>query len=340
MVSGRGLDVLRAIVKNYVETKEPVASKTLVEHDHFKVSAATIRNEMVALEEEHLIAAQHTSSGRVPTDKGYRLFVDRIEELQRLKSSEKRAIETFLEHAVDLEDLLGRSVRLLSSLTNQLAVVQYPVLGTSKVRHIELIQFAERNLLIVLITDSGRVEQRMLNLDEPVDGGFLNLLRERLNERTMGMMLSEAIETLRSVVGEFTPDLAPIAAIIISSLIEQINANRNDRLVVAGAANLAKSESDFSGSIFPILEAVEEQVTLLRLFNELEYDTDEIIAKIGREKGEDDLVETSVIAGTYELAGGQNAALGLVGPTRMDYAANFAAVQAVARYLSRLLGEQ
>ena len=326
-------------MQNYVSSKEPVASKTLVEHDKFSVSAATIRNEMAMLEEEELIIAPHTSSGRVPTDKGYRMFVDRIDELRPLSNAQKRAIETFLDQSVDLDDVLNRSVRLLSNLTNQVAMVQYPSLGISRVRHIELIQFDLLNVLIVLITDSGRVEQRTLSLRNEVDADLLARLRHRINEKTVGKQLSEAIEFLRNVVSEFDTEEAETVSIIVTSLIEQINANRRDKLVVSGAANLANSGSDFSGSIGPILEAVEEQVMLLHLFSELDYDIGGVTIRIGSENQNADLAETSVVAGSYELAGGYNAALGVLGPTRMDYPGNFVAVQAVARYLSKLLGE-
>ncbi len=127
MVSERSLAVLRVIVQDYVASREPVGSKTIVERHSFGVSAATIRNDMAQLEEEELIAAPHTSSGRVPTDKGYRVFVDQLTDLRPLSSGQRQAIETFLGQAVDLDDVLARTVRLLSQLTNQVALAQYPV---------------------------------------------------------------------------------------------------------------------------------------------------------------------------------------------------------------------
>src|SRR3978361_666138 len=119
MVSGRSLDVLRVIVQDYVASREPVGSKSIVERHAFGVSAATIRNDMAALEEEELIVAPHTSSGRVPTDKGYRLFVDQLADLRPLNHAQRQAIELFLGESIDLDDVLARTVRLLSQLTNQ-----------------------------------------------------------------------------------------------------------------------------------------------------------------------------------------------------------------------------
>src|SRR6478735_10434738 len=164
MVTDRGLQVLRAIVQDYVDTREPVGSKAIVDRHAFGVSAATIRNDMALLEEEELIAAPHTSSGRVPTDKGYRLFVDHLAEVRPLTPAQRTAIETFLGESLDFDDVLSRTVRLLSQLTNQVALVQYPSVARSRIRHIELVSLGSRRLLSVLITDSGAVEQRVIEL--------------------------------------------------------------------------------------------------------------------------------------------------------------------------------
>src|SRR6202453_1796359 len=152
--------VLRAIVQDYVSTTEPVGSKSLVDRHGLDVSPATIRNDMAVLEEQGYIAQPHTSAGRVPTDKGYRLFVDRMSAVKPLSTAERRAIETFLAGAYDLDDVVGRTGRLVAPLTRPVAVVQYPSLRSSSVRHIELVPTAPGRVLLVLITDTGRVEQR------------------------------------------------------------------------------------------------------------------------------------------------------------------------------------
>lgn len=156
MLEDRKLAVLRAIVEDYVQTEEPVGSKALVERHNLGVSPATIRNDMAALEEEGYIAQPHTSAGRVPTDKGYRLFVDRLSTVKPLSPAERRAIQSFLAGPADLDDVIRRTVRLLAQLTRQVAVVQYPSLARSTVRHIELVSLGPTRLMIVLITNSGR----------------------------------------------------------------------------------------------------------------------------------------------------------------------------------------
>lgn len=338
MVSTRGLEVLRAIVQDYVASREPVGSKTIVDRHSFGVSAATIRNDMALLEEEELIVAPHTSSGRVPTDKGYRLFVDHLDGLTPLSVAQRTAIESFLDESVDLDDVLSRTVRLLSQLTQQVAMVQYPSLSHSRVRHVELVSLAETRVLAIVITDTGRVDQRLVDLDEPFGAEQLAQLKSRLNEGIVGLGLAEAVEILRGMAERPAPDPRS-GTRIIASLIQQIAANRQDRLVIAGAANLARTEKDFTGSIFPVLEAIEQQVVLLRLFAELEQDGSEVVASIGRENASFGLGETSLVTSGYQVGGGEVARLGVLGPTRMDYLHNMAAVRAVARYLSRNLGE-
>ena len=358
MVSDRGLDVLRVIVQDYVASREPVGSKSIVDRHAFGVSAATIRNDMALLEEEELIAAPHTSSGRIPTDKGYRVFVDHLADLRPLSSAQRQAIETFLGHAGDLDEVLARSVRLLSQLTHQVALVQYPSLSRARVRHVEFVLLSEprgdpprgttrpgalqpgtgTRILSVLITDSGGVEQRVIELPVHVDDAVLGDIRARLNVAVVGLNMTEAAGALAGFAWLGSPELAPAVQLITAILGEQVAANRQDKLVMAGAANLVRTEEDFNGSVYPVLEAIEEQVVLLRLFGEMATDQHGVSVSIGRENAPFGLAETSVLTSGY-TSHGNLARLGVLGPTRMDYSNNMAAVRAVARYLSRLLGE-
>ncbi|NQX13648.1 heat-inducible transcriptional repressor HrcA [Microbacteriaceae bacterium VKM Ac-2855] len=340
MVTERGLQVLRVIVQDYVASREPVGSKSIVERHSFGVSAATIRNDMAQLEEEELIAAPHTSSGRVPTDKGYRLFVDQLADLRPLTAAQRHAIETFLGQTPDLDDVLAKTVRLLSQLTHNVALVQYPSFGAAHVRHVELVALSSRRLLSVLITDTGRVDQRVLELAEDVDEVFLGEIRAKLNTAGIGLGLAAAAESFAATIEQFSPERRAAVTTIVATLIEQVGANRQDKLVMAGAANLVRTEEDFSGNLYPVLEAIEEQVELLRLFGEMVPDPRGVSVRIGRENAAFGLQETSVLTSGYTAAGGQIARLGVLGPIRMDYSGNIAAVRAVARYLSRLLGEE
>src|ERR1700739_3609863 len=177
----RKLAVLRAIVEDYVSTTEPGGSKPRVDRHGLDVSPATIRNDMAVLEEQGFIAQPYTSAGRIPTDKGYRLFVDRLSSIKAISGGERRAIETFLAGAYSLDDVVTRTVRLLAQLTRQVAVVQYPSLSRSSVRHIELVAVAPRRLLLGLITDTGGVEQAIVDLPDDAAPESIAHLRAVLN---------------------------------------------------------------------------------------------------------------------------------------------------------------
>src|SRR4051794_4859915 len=340
MVSERSLEVLRVIVQDYVASREPVGSKSIVERHSFGVSAATIRNDMALLEEEDLIAAPHTSSGRVPTDKGYRLFVDHLAEMRPLTSAQRTAIETFLGRSVDLDDVLSRTVRLLSQLTNQVALVQYPSVARSRIRHIELVAMSPHRLLSVLITDSGAVEQRVIELPTELSDEDVAEIRGAINGAAAGLTLAEATARLRDLPAALTERTRALVEPVAGALLDQIAVNRQEKLVMAGAANLVRPELDFPGTITPVLEAIEEQVVLLRLFDEMATDQHGVAVSIGRENAGSGLTEASVLSSGYSAAGSDIARIGVLGPLRMDYSSNMAAVRAVARYLSRLLGEQ
>jgi heat-inducible transcriptional repressor len=336
MVSQRGLEVLRAIVTDYVSSREPVGSKSIVDRHSFGVSAATIRNDMALLEEEELIAAPHTSSGRIPTDKGYRLFVDHLAEVKQISTAQRLAIERFLDESGDFDELLGRTVRLLAQLTNQVAIVQYPSLGMTRVRHVELVKVGPRRVLSVLITDNGRVDQRLVELDREIDGSELALLGVSINSLVAGQGLGEVATALGVLSEKISPTLLSAASVLHATLTEQAQANRQQRLVMAGTANLVRTGEDFVGSIFPMLDAIEEQVILLKLFTEMAGGGAEVSVSIGHELGTSALDQTSLMTAGYASAG-QRSTLGLLGPTRMDYSTNMAAVRAVARYLTGAL---
>jgi heat-inducible transcriptional repressor len=336
MQDDRRIAVLRAIVEDYVATEEPVGSKALVERHGLGVSPATVRNDMAALEEEGFITQPHTSAGRVPTDKGYRLFVDRLTGLKPMSAAEKRAIATILDGAVDLDDVVQRSVRLLAQLTRQVAVVQYPTLSRSTVRHVELVALTANRLLVILILSTGRVEQRIVEVEKTIDDAELGDLRSRLNVAAAGKVIAEAANALRAAVPE--RDGATMAA-LVDTLVEAFSDHRSDeRIAVGGAANLARFGESFDTAVRPLLEALEEHVVLLKLLGEA-HTGGAITVRIGAEGPYRELASTSVISTGYGPADESLATLGVVGPTRMDYPGSMAAVRAVARYVSRILDQ-
>jgi heat-inducible transcriptional repressor len=338
MQDERRLAVLRAIVEDYVSTQEPVGSKALVERHGLGVSPATVRNDMAALEEEGLITQPHTSAGRVPTDKGYRLFVDRLTTIKPMSAAEKRAIATILDGAVDVDDVVRRSVRLLAQLTHQVAIVQYPTLSRSTVRHVDLVPLGDTRLLAVLILSTGRVEQRLVELSTPLDEDALASLRGRVLTTVSGKVIAEAGRDLSELApqpGEAHGTLATI----VDTLVDAMSDHRaSERVAVGGAANLARFGDSFEVSVRPLLEALEEHVVLLKLLGEA-HSGGAVTVMIGHESPYQEFASTSVVATGYGPADEAVGNLGVVGPTRMDYPGTMAAVRAVARYVSRILDE-
>ncbi len=339
MLDDRKLDVLKAIVTDYVSSKEPVGSKSLVERHGLRVSPATVRNDMAVLEEEGYIVQPHTSAGRIPTDKGYRLFVDRLATVKPLSPAERRAISTFLAGAIDLDDVMGRTVRLLAQITRQVAIVQYPAAPAAQVRHVELVGLTTDRALVVLITSSGTVDQRTLELPH-ISDDQIGQLRAMLNAQIIGLAPSAAVDRLAILATELDRALRPVGTPVIALLLDMLASDASERVVVGGVPNLARFGDQFDTTVRPVLEALEENVVLLRLLGEAATAAEgEVTVRIGHENPYETLQTTSLVASSYGTVSDGRATLGIVGPTRMDYPSTMASVRAVARYVGRFLAE-
>jgi len=335
----RRFEVLRAIVADFVATKEPIGSKALVDRHNLGVSSATVRNDMAVLEAEGYITQPHTSSGRVPTEKGYREFVDRLEAVKPLSAAERRAIQSFLESGVDLDDVLRRAVRLLAQLTRQVAVVQYPTLSKSTVRHVEVIALTPARLLMIVITDAGRVDQRIVELGDVIEDHQLSQLRELLGQALEGKKLPAASVAVAELAGQLHGSdglgeaVGRAAAVLLESLVE----HNEERLLLGGTANLTRNAADFGGSLRSILEALEEQVVVLRLLA-AQQEAGKVTVRIGHETQAEQMAGTSMVSTAYGTPDTVYGGMGVLGPTRMDYPGTIASVAAVAMYIGEVLG--
>ncbi|UEJ83077.1 heat-inducible transcriptional repressor HrcA [Brachybacterium halotolerans subsp. kimchii] len=337
-VEERRLQILGAIVEDYVATREPVGSKSLLDRHDLGVSAATVRNDMSLLEEEGLITQPHTSAGRVPTDKGYRAFVDHVAAIKPLSSPEKRAIRSFLDDAGDLDELLTRTVRLLAQLTHQVALVQYPAVRQARVRHVELVKVADALLLVVLITESGQVDQRTIPLlagrSVEFDTDFYADLRARMNQAVVGREVTDLHDPLAELVTRSPAAVQEACREVVDALLGLADSRTEDRIIMAGAANLARSAGDFTTQVEPLLDVLEEQLVLLRLLGSMRAEPGAVEVRIGQEIPEHALTQASLVGAGYR----DGSHLAILGPTRMDYVTGISTVQALARYVSRFLG--
>ncbi len=327
--------VLHAIVDGYVSTSEPVGSKALTAKYGLGVSPATIRNDMAALEEEGLIAQPYTSAGRIPTDKGYRSFVDYVAQ-SALQDSHKRAITTFLSDAVDLNDIVERSVRLLSQLTRQVAVVQYPSMRESHIRRVELVRMGTDRALVVVVSADARVEQSTIMLGEDPAHDLFEQVARDINEASVGHSPESLTHSLDEWVDR--PNQVAWARPLADAVVAAARGGTVERVVFAGASNLARAGAGFeSEAIGSVLDALEEQVVLLRLLHEMADEGSDVTVRIGAETQHEALERTSIVAAGYGPGGEGTSLLGALGPTRMDYPGTMAAVRAVARYLSKVV---
>lgn len=335
-------EVLRAIVADFIASQEPVGSKSLLERHQLNVSSATIRNDMAVLESEGYISQQHASSGRIPTEKGYRSFVDSLHEVKPMSQAEKRAIITFLEEGVDLEDVLKRSAQLLAQFTRQAAVIQVPTLQVSRVKHCEVVALSSVRLLLVLITDTGRVDQRNVELDSTIEPDQVLQLRDLLNNALQDKPLRDASASLAELVTLVEPvdhaplEIAPHVHAAATTLIETLVEQPTDRLILAGTSNLTRNRGQPKASLPGIIEALEEQVVVLKLLANLPA-LGNVAVRIGEENEDEELRSTSIVATAYGGDSGTLGGLGVVGPTYMDYSGTISKVSAVARYVGRIL---
>jgi heat-inducible transcriptional repressor len=333
----RKLSVLRAIVDEFVRSGEPVGSKAIASKHVLGVSSATIRNDMAALEDEGYITAPHTSAGRIPTDKGYRLFVDQLSSVKPMSIAERSAIETFLNQAVDFDDIMVRTTKLLAQLTQQVAVVQYPSLQLTTVRHVELVGLPNRKVMVVVISNTGRVEQRITEVANEIGEVTLDELRHKLNSAIAGVLFVDVPKRLGDLAGTLPSEMRANAVAIVACLLETLIERPEEKIVVSGTSNIAKLGQEQIRTLAPLLEALEENVVLLKLLGEV--DSEDLTVRIGHENSLAQLVGAAVVSANYGNQSHAVARLGVVGSTHMNYENNIAAVAAVASYVGRIVTE-
>jgi heat-inducible transcriptional repressor len=324
--------LLRAVVHEFIHTAEPVGSRSLTERYSLGVSPATIRNELATLEEQGYLSHPHTSAGRVPTDRGYRFYVDSISGVGELARAQEETIARFFGGAADLEETLQRTSLLLSSLTRYTAMVSPPGLDRSRLRHVELVALGRHVIMLVLIVDSGRVEKRLVETAGEVAPEDLEDLRRQLNERLAGERLSRAELVLDHMAGEVPPQRRALFATVAAAIGQVVGDQTTERVWLGGQANIADPGA-FDGieTVRRVYEALEQQVLVLRLL-QAALGKDKVSVVIGSENSVEGMEACSLVTSAY-LAGDASGSIGVLGPTRMDYLRAMAAVQAVARYL-------
>ena len=328
--------VLRAVVTEYVTTGQPVGSAHVVEAAGLDVSAATVRSDMGALEELGLVTQPHTSAGRVPTDRGYRWFVDDLRNAPALDVRQREAIEELLGSARDVEDLLARTTTVLSQLTRLVSLVISPAIATSRLRLVELVTLGPLSALLLLVADTGRVEKHTVEVPVGSVEGDLDRVRTMLAEQLVGRRFSDVGPVLRTLGDEAPSDLRAIVRAVADAAVD-VREDRVHQVFVGGQSALVDDVSLQREELARLLQLLEERETLARLIEEA-VEGPEVgspTVRIGEENPLADLRPTSLVAQRYRLV--SSGSLGVLGPTRMDYGSALSTVRAVSDQLQRTL---
>ena len=335
-LSARQRAILRSVVEAYVASRRPVGSRTLVERTGLDVSTSTVRSELAELERRGLLTHPHTSAGRVPTERGYRYYADRL--LERLDPQPGGFPLDLTTARNEVDSALRATTEMLSELTRLLALVSAPPIGTATVRHVEVLLLQPQVVMVVVITSTGSVTKSVFRFAEPVDPGLVNWATQYLNDRVAGLELGSNLlrrrldePTLGSRESSFLATLRP--------LFEEALAMEEKSLYVGGTAGLLE---DLHGEEFEsyhrLLEVLEKRAALLEVLSQA-LDPRRPFVRVGPELEHPALRDLSLVGASYGLTTRTLGAVTLLGPVRMDYEKALRSVRAAAHELSRFVEE-
>ncbi|HEY2940246.1 MAG TPA: heat-inducible transcriptional repressor HrcA [Gaiellaceae bacterium] len=335
-LSARQREILRGVVEEYVATGEPVGSRTLVERTGLGVSPSTVRSELSELESQGLLTHPHTSAGRVPTERGYRYYADRL--LERLEPQPSGFPFDLSSARNEVDAALQATTEMLSELTRLLALVSAPAMGTATVRHVEVLLLQQQVLMVVVITSTGTVTKRVYRFEEPIDPGLANWAGQYLNDRVAGLELGSHV--LRRRLDE--PTLGPRESAFLSSLrplFAEALATEQQSLYVGGTAGLLEDlRGEELESYHRLLEVLEKRAALLEVLSQA-LDPRRPFVRVGPELAHPAMRDLSLVGASYGLTNRTLGAVTLLGPVRMDYDKAIRSVRAAAHELSRFVEE-
>ncbi|MCC5951317.1 MAG: heat-inducible transcription repressor HrcA [Acidimicrobiia bacterium] len=335
MLDERKANILRAVVEQYIETAQPVGSGVVADAPGVQVSSATVRNDMVALESDGYLAQPHTSAGRIPTEKGYRFFVDNVVDEVRLARSDAKSVRTFFSQAhVELERMLADTTRLLSNLTHYAAVVVGPSHEEATIRSLQLVALTDRIVLAVVVLSNGVIEKQVVEAGADVS--------EQQVAEASALVASQALgrtgDGLRQVADEALRHTDPAVTALARQAVGTLRGEsaEAEHVYIGGAAEIAAA-FDAVATVSEVLRILEQQYLVVRLLNDV-LDRGLNVA-IGTEVGVEPLADCSVVVAPVEVDGQTAGTVGVLGPTRMNYQQAMAAVAVVSKRLGQTLSE-
>lgn len=315
----RKIKILQAIINDYINTAEPVGSRTIAKRYNLGISSATIRNEMADLEEMGYLEHLHTSSGRKPSNKGYRLYVDKLMQITSLSLEEEILIKSQILDAAlyEVDKIIKQATQLLSELTKLTCIVKTPSAKKSYLKSIQLISMDSSNILAVIITDTGLIRNTIIRVGRPVSSDMLSKLSNILNNRLKNLTIEEIN---LSVINSIKIDLAnhkEIFDAIIPALYESLNEAENSEVYLEGTTNIFNyPEYNDIDKAREFLHLMDNKEVIQNLLNT----TSSMSISIGEENDVESARDCTVISGVYSLGGRPLGAIGVIGPTRMPYA--------------------
>ena len=317
----RKLEILKAVIKNYLETGEPVGSRTISKFSELKLSSATIRNEMSDLEDMGYLIKPHTSAGRIPSDKAYRLYVDSL--MQTRIKEEDDIKKELIEKSDKLETLLQQVANLLAMNTNYTTLVSAPQYESNNIKFIQLSEIDEVNLLIVVVLEKNAVKNTIIRLDEPVEKSLLLKLNIMLNSFLAGLNMKDINIGIIAKMKEQSGEYVNLVGRIIDAIGSVFSDDDSLKIYTSGATNILKyPELNDNDNMQKLLYTIEEKKELSALLTDrMDAGNDDgIQVYIGNDTNVESLKDCSVVTATYEIEEGVYGKIGIVGPKRMDYA--------------------
>ncbi|MFW5979801.1 MAG: heat-inducible transcriptional repressor HrcA [Halanaerobiales bacterium] len=338
----RKKEILKAIIQEHIITAEPVGSRTLSKNYDFGVSSATIRNEMADLEDMGYLEQPHTSAGRIPSDKGYRYYVDVLMDQQKVISTNlQRSIKQLYKEEKDIKDIISETVKMLSNLIHYTALISEPQLKESRIRKVQVIEVARKSLMIILITDTGMVNNKLIHLEKELNNRQVRYINRYLSDRLENKKLSTLDqEFMKKLEGEIKKRLS-----ISKKLLDLINKELEvlvdpaDLQIYLGGTSYILEQPEFNDldALKQVMRILDQEDVLRKLIGNVSEEGIEV--KIGRENNLEEIQNCSLVVATYSLEDKAIGKIGVIGPTRMEYPRVISTVDFVADVLGEIISK-
>ncbi|MBM7614665.1 heat-inducible transcriptional repressor HrcA [Alkaliphilus hydrothermalis] len=336
----RKLKILQAIVQDYIQTAEPIGSRTLTKRYSIGVSPATIRNEMADLEDLGYLTQPHTSAGRIPSDKAYRLYVDYLLQMKKIATFQRDTIKSSLiKRFGELEDVLQYSSKILSQLTNYTSIAMAPQIKGSKLKHIQLVPIGDEHIIAMIVTDTGVIKKPLLKISGGMDYDFMMRVSTLLNEKLTGLTIQDIEQKLVGDLRKEAHQFSDIIDTVVPQVFKTLEEIDDFELFMNGTTNIFNFP-EFSDVLKAksFLTMLEEKALITNMITASE--SNGIKISIGSENPFQEAKDCSLVTATFNLEGNVMGWLSVIGPTRMDYSHVISVMQQISSYINQILKER